>query len=227
MTIIKKSKDGLGSLRAQIELDRKHRDVPHAPEAVVLAIDCSWSMKDRVKTLVHKRGIRKLDVAIEAAAELVKVSRRDTLFLCLGFAERARSDEWKIGKAVIESFARLELDYDTNIGRALHMGHGRLSDWALGKVTGTKISQKRMILLSDGGDNYGLIHKLEDELLMFIEDRIPVDTVAFGVDADMELLRRIAELTGGVFQESTDADGLVRAYRQLESSARLLLTKGK
>ena len=66
--------------------------------------------------------------------------------------------------------------------------------------TETFCRERRIILMSDG--QAGDPHLAQDVMPDLIRSGIPVDTVAFGEDADRNGLRIIAEATGGKFVEA-------------------------
>lgn len=64
----------------------------------------------------------------------------------------------------------------------------------------TVCRENRIVLMSDGiaGD----VQFAEETFTELLRAGVPVDTVAFGVDADEEGLRLISEITGGTFVEA-------------------------
>lgn len=80
------------------------------------------------------------------------------------------------------------------------------------------------VLMSDGrpdSDSLAL-----DEARKLAERKIVVHTVACGESADEELLRRIAEITGGAFYQAAGSFDLPVAFEQLVSKAVAALTSG-
>ena len=64
----------------------------------------------------------------------------------------------------------------------------------------TVCRQNRIVLMSDG--MAGDVGFAEGTLTDLVQSGVPVDTVAFGVDADEEGLRLISDVTGGTFIEA-------------------------
>ncbi len=61
----------------------------------------------------------------------------------------------------------------------------------------TVCRQNRIVLMSDGGATDFEIAQTTIDVL--VQSGVPVDTVAFGVDADEQTLRLLADVTGGSF----------------------------
>ena len=64
----------------------------------------------------------------------------------------------------------------------------------------TVCRQNRIVLMSDG--MAGDVEFAEATLIELVDAGVPVDTIAFGVDADEEGLQLISDLTGGRFIEA-------------------------
>lgn len=79
--------------------------------------------------------------------------------------------------------------------------------------------RKRMILLSDGQNNvdreglWGVVDRC-------VEEKVVIDTLAFGRDADTQLLQEIARKTGGKYQFVDSPLALEQAYRKLNFNVR-------
>ena len=83
-------------------------------------------------------------------------------------------------------------------------------------------SPAAIIVLSDGRDTGSLVHP-DDAAARAAEQEIPVYTVVLGGDvtgtlagANIELMRRIAETTGGTTFTATTAGGLIDVYLELQ-----------
>lgn len=81
--------------------------------------------------------------------------------------------------------------------------------------------KKRMILMSDGSNNCEsnmMDHRISD----CVKEGVIVDTIAFGENADVNLLKSIATRTGGVFQKVDSPLQLEEAYKKLNFQVRYL-----
>jgi uncharacterized protein with von Willebrand factor type A (vWA) domain len=86
---------------------------------------------------------------------------------------------------------------------------------------------KRIIFMSDGED-LGVPEMLWSVVNECVAAKVIIDTVMFGSSPDGEkTLRKMAEMTGGVFCLAKDAASLRRTFLSLEAGARGLLTRGK
>jgi len=87
-----------------------------------------------------------------------------------------------------------------------------------------QVEKKRMILLSDGGNNCeGSM--MDQRVSDCVREKVIVDTIAFGESADVNLLQSIAARTGGVFQKVESALQLEEAYAKLNFQIRYLENK--
>lgn len=84
----------------------------------------------------------------------------------------------------------------------------------------------RIILMSDGHPDSR--EKVITAALQAASMGIPIDTIAFGNDADEDLLREVALTTGGVFQSSSGSSGnLSKAFMRLETRSRRMIKEGQ
>ena len=89
------------------------------------------------------------------------------------------------------------------LAEALTMMPGQPTCWEETKwvfFTETFCRERRIVLMSDGQASDP--HIAQDVMPDLIRSGIPVDTVAFGEDADRDGLRNIADATGGKFVEA-------------------------
>ena len=64
----------------------------------------------------------------------------------------------------------------------------------------TVCRENRIVLMSDG--RAGDVGFAQETIIALVQSRVPVDTIAFGVDADEDGLRLISDATGGIFIEA-------------------------
>ena len=91
----------------------------------------------------------------------------------------------------------------TNVGSGLTI--------ALGHLSSCNLKDKRAVLMSDGMHNTGTY---KPEVAEFQNKGWPIDTVAFGRDADQEMLSWIAYQTGGSFYPAETSD-IASVYHKL------------
>jgi len=175
--------------------ERKKRSL-----SIVLAIDRSGSMA------TPSAGYVKLDLAREAAASVVGFLTDKDQVGVIAFDAEAQ-EIVRLGK--VESKAKIEDEIatiqaggGTNIYPALEIAHRRLKD--------TDTQLKHIILASDGksqqsGDLYPLVSEMA-------KDKITVSTIAIGVDADREMMQKLADLGSGRYYETNDAGDLPRIF---------------
>lgn len=80
---------------------------------------------------------------------------------------------------------------------------------------------KRVILISDGEPDNEL--SVDQAVTLAIEKKIPIDTIFIGSDSGADLMRSIAERTGGFFFTVDSLAVFEKTFAMLESSARLQL----
>lgn len=85
---------------------------------------------------------------------------------------------------------------------------------------------KRGILISDGEPDNRVT--VEDAVESYVERKIPIDTIFIGREDDhgVELMRWIAERTGGFYFTVSSLASFQKTFAMLESQARLQLTHG-
>jgi Mg-chelatase subunit ChlD len=81
----------------------------------------------------------------------------------------------------------------------------------------------RVIVVSDGAPDSE--DKCFDSAREYIEKRYPIDTIYIGdrKDRAYEFMKKLAEMTGGIFAFVSDLSAFKAAMGQLETSARLLI----
>lgn len=204
MTSLVIKKNGLDALKQQLAGDRD------CEESLVLLLDKSPSMRELELT-----GVRKLDAMKHAALELVHSCSNKSHIGVVAFNIIAeRMCHIQRSRFVIEKAIRdITIGDDTLLFESLGMSYQML------KLSPSRVS--RIILMTDG------IVRDSEQALALIDKRAKlaiIDCVAFGADADVDFLRRIAAMTGGVVRTANTAQELVHEFKQLEVNIRGLLT---
>jgi Mg-chelatase subunit ChlD len=158
---------------------------------LVLVIDASGSMED------ESGGVKKLEMAKEAAQRSIEVLEADDYAGVLAFSDRV---EWVVPFEKVEDKEKI----NEQIGKLDSKG-GTLIKPALKesleKLKGMDTKVKHMILLTDGqGEKQGY----EDLVNTMKEEKITVSTVAFGKDADLHLLKDLSQRTDGRYYFAKD-----------------------
>ncbi|QZY55689.1 VWA domain-containing protein [Crassaminicella profunda] len=158
---------------------------------LVLVIDASGSMED------ESGGVKKIEMAKEAAQRSIEVLESDDYAGVLAFSDRV---EWVVPFGKVENKEKI----NEKIGKLASKG-GTLIKPALNKsleeLVGTNTKVKHMILLTDGqGEKKGY----ESLLSQLKEEKITVSTVAFGKDADTNLLKSLSQSTDGRYYFAKD-----------------------
>ncbi|WP_432402886.1 VWA domain-containing protein [Wukongibacter sp. M2B1] len=151
---------------------------------LILAIDCSGSMDE------ESNGIKKIDMAKEAAIRSLEILEDEDYLGVLGFSDTL---EW------IVPFERV-IDKDSikhKIGRLSSKGGTLILPSvakSVEKLEGAPVKIKHIILLSDGqGEKSGY-----DEQIKKMEDnKITLSSVAMGSDADVDMLKELSDNTNG------------------------------
>lgn len=151
---------------------------------LILAIDCSGSMDE------ESNGIKKIDMAKEAAIRSLEILEDEDYLGVLGFSDTL---EW------IVPFEQV-IDKDSikhKIGRLSSKGGTLILPSvakSIEKLEGAPVKIKHIILLSDGqGEKSGY-----DEQIKKMEDnKITLSSIAMGSDADVDMLKELSDDTNG------------------------------
>jgi Ca-activated chloride channel homolog len=197
--------------------------------AIVLAVDVSSSMlaEDFAPS-------NRLDVAKQQSKEFIRARKFDRIGL-VTFAGEALTlvpvtVDYPVLEAAIDSLSTGRLDDGTAIGTAIATAANRLR-----RVPG---KSKVVVLLTDGENNRGRVDpRTAAEAAGAVgvriytigigtdgEARTPIGTGAGGrvryqtlpVRLDEDLLRKVAESTGGRYFRATDAEALNRIFQQID-----------
>ena len=178
---------------------------PEARLALVLAIDKSSSMM-----IEDERGVRRMDLAVEAAVEAIELLEQGDILGVLGFDSEAQwvvpprplGDAADLSRA-IDRVRGLQVGDATDIFNAMRSARSRLLQ--------TEASIKHVVLLTDGKSRRGDFEGLTRDMR---RRDITVSTIALGDDADQELLERIALLGEGRFYYAPAASDIPRVLTQ-------------
>jgi uncharacterized membrane protein len=170
-----------------VELDPP-KVLKHAAAALVLVLDKSGSMNDRVA------GTRTTQqrIANEAAAMAIESLRSESLvgvvtfdFLAQVHVPLQRNDE---PKRIADRVRAITSDGGTNLAPALRQARRMLQ--------GVDAERKLIVCLSDGRSQ---VTDLDGIVRTMVADGITLTTIAVGDDADHETLMRLANVGGGEF----------------------------
>jgi len=210
-------KAALDNLRAAANHQKTYANMTQ--EDLVLCLDVSSSMLESMD--ISNPKDQKLRQMINATHDLVRASSAPICKLGLvTYGDDAKvlcslTDKYNIFDASVDT---IKADGWTNIGLGLMKSVEMLGQ-------STKMRLKRIILLTDGMEactKPPLASEVVDRYV--IPMKIVIDCVAFGEDADLDLLNSIAKKTGGTVYSASNADALKKTFLKLESGARWLLT---
>lgn len=172
-------------LESMLPLESRMKGNKKQPNTgLILAIDCSGSMEE------ESGGIKKLEMAKEAALRSLEILEEEDAIGILGFSDQV---EWIVPYQAIKNKSNIENQVKKLAakGGTLILPGLKAAQEELA-VSDTKI--KHIILLSDGqGEREGFDSILKE----MKEERITLSTVAVGQDAEKELLEKLSQTTGG------------------------------
>lgn len=174
-----------------LDVQRK-QDLPGV--ALMLVIDRSGSMTGP-----------KIELAKQAAIATLNVLQPNDRLGIVAFDSRP-TDLVKLQRAsnrykITESVSKLRSGGGTNVFAAL--------DHAYNELVGEQAKVKHIILLTDGQSNRAGILELVSRSF---EDKITISTVAVGMGADQELLKRIAVEGRGRYYFTNDAQNIPQLF---------------
>lgn len=216
MTLTKRS-DSPPSLASKLKAQAQsvRRKIPGGGqrEHLVMLLDVSGSMEDPCDD-----GSKKISALEQAAQEFVKATSK---VVCELEMFKFSGETTRIYTDMITRFGfHLCTEWSgTNIHGALSIAANRLA-------FDDKSRSHRVVLMSDGMPTQSMNMIFDEVKKTYAEKGIPIDTVAFGMDADKDFLRELSRMTGGKFQEASDMASLIRSFKLLETRARGLLTAG-
>jgi Ca-activated chloride channel homolog len=176
-----------------VEMDApQHKEMPSV--AVALVIDRSDSMA----------GLP-LEMAKVACRATVETLRDDDLVEIIAFDQEptryVKMQPARYNTRIQSDISRIQNTGGTNFFPALDMAYQDISV--------AQARKKHVILLTDGRAEP---HGLRDLVQAMLAESITVTTVGLGNEADVDLLRMIAETGGGRFHQAPDPNSLPRIF---------------
>jgi Mg-chelatase subunit ChlD len=177
-------------------------------EECCILIDVSGSMGGTCGS------ISKLEAAKQAIPLLQAINHRIKYSL-IAFGDHATTmmEATTNFNSIIRMSETLLISGSTNMTAAIREGLAQMEDAGEWKL--------RMIILSDGQPNVEA-DGLDKIVGACVEKRIAIDTIAFGKDANEQLLMNIASRTGGQFHRADSPLALQNVYRKLNYDLRYL-----
>ena len=195
---------------------------------IVMAIDVSSSM------LAQDLKPNRLTALKNVAADFIQQRRTDRIGLVVYAGESYTKTPITSDKSIVQN-ALNEIRFDGIINDGTAIGMGLAT--AVNRLKDSRAKSKVIILLTDGVNNSGFIDpKIATELALEFQiktytiglgsngnARAPVGILPNGkfqygmtkVEIDEELLKTIAETTGGIYFRATDNNSLVSIYEEI------------
>jgi Ca-activated chloride channel family protein len=200
--------------------------VPTTGRQLMLAVDVSGSMA----TPDMENNTSRLQVVQQVAGQFIQHRYGDQLGLILFGTQPYLQAPLTLDLKTVQTFLHEALigvaGPETAIGDAIGLAIKRLKNDA---TSNAKHSRMVMILLTDGGNNAGLMPPL-DAAKLAADNGLRIYTIGVGAavqqgmfgssgntDLDEETLQSIAKITGGAYFRATDADALQQVYAQINT----------
>lgn len=211
---------------------------------IMLVLDISGSMLAEDYEIDQKM-VSRLDIVLEVVKTFLDKRTTDRIGL-IAFAGRAYTvcpltfdHSWL--KRKIDQLQAGTIEDGTAIGDALGLALSRLEGKR--ELEGRKKIGSFLILLTDGANNCGNLTPLEAAQLA-ANASVPIFTIGAGIngevmmpvmdeerrkigsqtvvsEVDEELLRKIAQLTGGEYFRATDSNAIVSAFQAIDAQKKL------
>ena len=120
-------------------------------------------------------------------------------------------------EAIRTAIASVQPEGFTGIGRAMRVG----LDSLLNDPNSRNLALRSMIVMTDGNQNRGITPLIAAEECRAAN--VVVHTITFSNGADEELMREVAEITGGTHLHATDNTQLVEAFRTIARQLEVIL----
>jgi len=194
---------------------------------VVLAIDCSGSMASQDM----EGGESRLQVVQEVAGHFIDQRRGDQIGLILFGTQPYLQAPLTTDIATVHQFLDEAVvgvaGPQTAIGDAIGLAIKQLRQRA--RTGGASMRQSVLILLTDGGNDAGVMPPLQAAQLA-AQMGLRIFTIGVGAaeqqslfgltlgnsDLDVDLLQKIASITGGQYFRATDAEALSAVYHKID-----------
>lgn len=194
--------------------------VPTTGRRLMLAVDVSGSMA----TQDMAGGMGRLQVVQKVAGEFIKHRNGDQVGLILFGTQPYLQAPLTADLDTVNTFLQESMigvaGTETAIGDAIGLAIKRLKD-------NNSSGQMVMILLTDGGNDAGMMPPLEAAKLA-AANGLRIYTIGVGAaaqqgifgsagntDLDEDTLKSIAQITGGAYFRATDADALKQVYARI------------
>lgn len=178
-------------------------------ELAVILVDVSGSMSEKCKD-----GKSKMQ-AVKDSVPYLQARGSYVEYGLVSFESHAQPIQQPTTNfsAILIQLDVLQPGAATNIPSALNEG--------LKMFVERTVEKKRMILMSDGSNNEER-NMMDQRVGDCVREGVMVDCIAFGENADVNLLQSISTRTGGVFQKVESALQLEQAYQKLNFQVRYL-----
>jgi len=200
--------------------------VPTTGRQIMLAIDCSGSMATQ-----DMGGASRLEVVQIVAGRFIDQRRGDQIGLILfgtrPYLQAPLTTDISTVRQFLDEAVVGVAGPQTAIGDAIGLAIKQLRERE--RTSGAPLHQSVLILLTDGGNDAGVIPPLEAARLA-AQTGLRIFTIGVGAaaqqslfgfttgntDLDVGLLKKIASITGGEFFRATNPEALQSVYRRID-----------
>ena len=201
--------------------------VPTSGRQIMLAIDCSGSMASEDM----EGGESRLQVVQQVAGRFIDQRRGDQVGLILfgtrPYLQAPLTTDISTAHQFLDEAVVGVAGPQTAIGDAIGLAIKQLRQRE--STGGAAMRQSVLILLTDGGNDAGVMPPVEAARLAAqaglriftigvgaAEEQSLFGLTAGNTDLDVDLLRKIASITGGEYFRATDAQALSAVYRKID-----------
>ncbi len=179
---------------------------------IAIVLDVSGSMGEFGRFPALKNG---LDVFL---AELEKTVQQERVSLTVYSTDpRKRVDLTSDLTEISKAFEQESPGGRTGIGKALRVGLDSVQYDLLARA----FALKSIVLMTDGNHNEGVSPEIVAAECK--SAGIVVHTITFSQGADRELMKKVADETGGTFIHAENDDQLIKAFRTIAKQLQVLL----
>jgi Ca-activated chloride channel family protein len=201
--------------------------IPTTGRQIMLAIDCSGSMASEDM----EGGESRLQVVQQVAGRFIEQRRGDQIGLILfgtrPYLQAPLTTDIATAHQFLDEAVVGVAGPQTAIGDAIGLAIKQLRQRE--STGGAAVRQSVLILLTDGGNDAGVMPPLEAARLAAqiglriftigvgaAEEQSLFGVTAGNSDLDVDLLKKIASITGGEYFRATDAEALSAVYRKID-----------